>query len=674
MNKISISVAPRDEIEYFKSVDVTVDEFENKFKSFNYSLINWQIDPEEKENELNRKRLGERFDSAIGLIVDIDEGLSISNAISKLKEHNLNHVIITSRTHKKDKIRKRKFSIAQDRYHIILLFDKIVNDPLLYNSIYNFINRIFPNRDPHCTDLARFMFPSPQDAEYHSWFEGGNINVDEIRVQELDFLNMPIGEEKNLWEFDVETEVTLSKGRVVRVVDIKDKQPCHCLRPEHPDQNPSAFIKYDSDKDKWMSYCSGCGYTGWSKLTKTDYEVYKQMQHFYYLGKDIYEMGIAEDKFFLTKNSEKNFLYTIGAEKKENQENALKNLIKNRRLRTLTRVDYVGNPNVNESCYSVNTSDGIITVDIAAIRPDVIDNKFIEDYLDNTFGQYKDFVKQYLAMYVYTNYTQLPTLILYGPRGCGKTTFAGLIADIYPSLYHDWSGESGNFSQECEKKLLVIEENLIDEKSQYKTLKKYTGQEYLLVNKKYQPEYMVKNNLNIILISNEMIPLYVEKTEKPADPANNQFFVWEFASLNKTIDGTFSQKLRERLGFYIRTELKTVFDGINKKYTRYGISVPITPYEEQLFDNNTTNIEAQTDLVLEKIENRNNTFLPNEDQYDLYKLGYLAYSLIEECATGSIHPNAIIKNLKKRKIIEQGMVRKQVNKKKYNSYKIIKLP
>jgi hypothetical protein len=440
------------------------------------------------------------------------------------------------------------------------------------------------------------------------------------------------------------------------------------MRPEHPDKNPSAFIKYDSEKDKWMSYCSGCGYTGWSRLTREDYDAIMQMQNFYYLGKDIYEMGIAENKFFLTKNSEKNFCYTIDADSKEKQETAIKNLIKSRRLRTLTRVDYVGNPETNESFYSVCTADGLVTVNIAAIQPDVVDNQFIESYLDTTFGKYKGFIKQYLAMYVYTNYTQLPTLVLYGPRGSSKTTFAGMVADIYPSLYMDWSGEPGSFTQECEKKLLIIEENLIDEKSQYKTLKKYTGQEELLVNKKYQPEYMVKNNVNIILISNEMIPLYVEKTEKPTDPTNNQFFVWEFKQLNSIPDGTYRNKLKERLGYYIRTELKKVFAGINKNYTRYGIQVPITDYEEGLFENNTTNIEAQADLVLEKIENRESTFLPDEEAHKLYRNGFLPVTLVEEYAKGSIHANTIIKNLKKRKKIEHKSTRKIIDKKRFTCY------
>jgi hypothetical protein len=669
MNKIKLSIKKKDydgsHNKYFKSISADKDDLENIFKTYNYSLITWKIEEEKKSSEYNRKRKIENFESASGIVVDIDEGLSINKAQKRLMDEKLNHIIITSKSHQLQK----KNSVAQDRYHILVFFNHEVKEENFYKKAFNYLNGLFPQLDTNCGDLGRFIFASPSEAEYYSWFDGVNLNPDDI--PDKDFLNTPIAEEKNIFEFDNEMEVRLGSGKVVKALQITTKQPCYCVRPEHNDNNPSAIISLNEEEDKWVIHCTGCKATGWSKLTKTDYELNKHMQHFYYLGKDIYEMGIAEDKFFLTKNSEKNFFYTIGAEKKENQESALKNLIKNRRLRTLTRVDYVGNPDVSESHYSVNANDGVITVNIAAIKPDVIDNKFIEEYLDTTFGQYKDFVKQYLAMYVFTNYTQLPTLVLYGPRGSSKTTFAGMVADIYPSLYMDWSGEAGSFTNECEKKLLIIEENLIDEKSQYKTLKKYTGQEELMVNKKYQPEYMVRNNVNIILISNEMIPLYVEKTEMPTDPTNNQFFVWEFKQLNSLPDGTFRNKIKERLGHYIRTELKTEFNGINKNYTRYGINVPITDYEKELFENNTTNIETQADLVLEKIENRENEYTPNEEAYKLYRAGYLPVTLIEEYAKGGIHPNTIIKNLKKRNKIEHKPIRKVEGKKRFTCYKVV---
>jgi hypothetical protein len=174
-----------------------------------------------------------------------------------------------------------------------------------------------------------------------------------------------------------------------------------------------------------------------------------------------------------------------------------------------------------------------------------------------------------------------------------------------------------------------------------------------------------------MLISYEPIPMFVEKTEMPSDESNNQFFVWEFPELNVQRDAGFQNKLIARLGHYIRTELRAVFESINKNYTRYGIPVPITKYENQLFENNTTNIEAQADLILEKIDNRFNQHNPDEAEYKFYGEGYLCVSLIEEYTKGGIHYNTIIKNLKKRKKIEQLPERKKENKRKYTCYKIL---
>ena len=678
MNYINISIAPKtydgSRASYFKTTKANINEMETILKNHNYSLIRWNIEDDKRENEYNRKRNARYFESASGIIVDIDEGLPIVNAIDKLKSNRLNYIIITSKSHQIQK----KDSPAQDRYHILLFFQKETKSKNKYRSAFSYIKNIFPMMDVKCKDAARFIFASPDDAKYFEWSDGQDLDLDSL--PDDDFLYNTI-EENKVWEFDPDINVKLYDGRVKQINQIDNRERCHCIREDHEDKNPSAIIEFDKEKDKWMSYCYACEWTGWSDKTSFELRTQDKMKHFYYLGKDVYEFGIAEDKFFLNKNSEKNFCYTIGADFDDEQEIAIKGLIKNKRLRTLTRVDYVGNPDADESYYSVNYDAGIVTVNIAAIKSDVIDNKFIENYLDTTFGKYKDFVKQYLAMYTYTNYIQLPTLVLYGPRGSSKTTFAGMVSDIYPTLYMDWTGEAGSFTNECEKKLLIIEENMIDEKSQYKTLKKYTGQEELLVNKKYQPEYMVRNNVNIILISNEMIPLYVEKTEMPTDPTNNQFFVWEFQKLNSLPDGTFRNKIKERLGHYIRTELKTAYNGINKNYTRYGIKVPITTYETELFENNTTNIEAQADLVLEKIENRENSFSPNEGTYELFRQGYLPVALVEEYATGVIHPNTIIKNLKKRNKIAHKSERKEVDiknsngdvigKKKYTCYKII---
>ena len=192
------------------------------------------------------------------------------------------------------------------------------------------------------------------------------------------------------------------------------------------------------------------------------------------------------------------------------------------------------------------------------------------------------------------------------------------------------------------------------------------------MNNKYQPEYLVPNNLNIILISNEQIALYVEKGELPTEESNNQFFVWEFPDVKGPRDPAFRQKLQDRLGHYVRTELKQVFESIGTTHARYGIPVPITDAEKRLFANNATNIEMEADLVLERISNdRENMFGKTSGPIELVGDGYLPVTLVTAFSKGRVHPNAIIKNLKKRGIIRQESVRKVNGGKKYTCYAIL---
>jgi hypothetical protein len=89
-----------------------------------------------------------------------------------------------------------------------------------------------------------------------------------------------------------------------------------------------------------------------------------------------------------------------------------------------------------------------------------------------------------------------------------------------------------------EKKLLVVEENDETTLNQYKILKKYSGQKNALVHKKFRDPYKVRNNMNIIILTNQDIPIYVKKEEMPKDENNNQFFVYEFKKLKNKIDNT----------------------------------------------------------------------------------------------------------------------------------------
>ena len=225
-----------------------------------------------------------------------------------------------------------------------------------------------------------------------------------------------------------------------------------------------------------------------------------------------------------------------------------------------------------------------------------------------------------------------------------------------------WDAERGNFTPEAEKKLLIADEEVCDDPEQYKLLKEYSGQKYVHVNKKYLPPYEVQNNMNIVVLSNAAIPLYVSRDEKPSSEENNQFFVYDFKPFTGQIDPEMDKKLEERIGCYVRTELKAVFAGLKFDGNRYSIKVPITSEESGLFESNVTEEEGVAEKIVDKIIENTKESLSSYGKF--IKDGWVPIEIITDSISSTkLGPQKVIKSLK-----EQGYLElKKAEKKQYDS-------
>jgi len=233
-----------------------------------------------------------------------------------------------------------------------------------------------------------------------------------------------------------------------------------------------------------------------------------------------------------------------------------------------------------------------------------------------------------------------------------------MVGEIYKPLSGEWHGHEQNFTYEVENKLLIVEENEVSSLNQYKTLKKYSGQKYAIVNKKFQDPYEVRNNMNIILLANDNVPLYVNREEMPSDEKNNQFFVYELPDVSKESRRANMQKmLVDRLGYYIRTELKDVVDKLSSRMEscRYSIETPITEAEIDLFKDNMTESDSHTDALIQRI----NLMVPNGPFYNFIKIGLLPVEMIKGIGDSGRY-SSVVKNLKKRVLIKGSPERRQL--------------
>jgi Family of unknown function (DUF5906) len=564
------------------------------------------------------------------IILDFDSGHpSLKDFLILANDYQFCWIAHTTVNHQKDKVDKESGipipNSAKDKFRVIIpLKEPIQESDLEAVAKYWCSTKRFPTLDPTSFQGSRYYMVNPNaevfihdraeaDTEelydFLDPFAAGIIpknkrnRAKRVKKAQTFVQNKAELIEKGKFHYYVpELVVTTLKGDDEFVQDIEDKTQIFCpfcdpSKRQHPDKD-NAFVDFNKTGQQFI-YCSSEHKTYWANETTEAIE--EKCERFWSYNTSVYEAGMISDVFSLENISEKKFYVKVGAVTKETKQEYYDHLVTNKHLHRLNRIDNTGDISVDESTFEFNQTSGNIKVKIKALSAKIEDNDFIELYLDNVFGQHKDFIKQWLAVYAYTNYTKLPTLILTGDRGVGKNTFAESVLAIFPALSEIAKDLHNNFTPFAEKKLLIIDESASNGKLQYQMLKKFSGQKYLEVNKKYLPQYQVLNNINIIFLSNDELPIYVERDEIPTDTRNNQFFVYHMKP-HTDFDANLQDKIIARLGYWVRSELKIVYDSLKLDNYRYAIDVPITPEELKLFNNSVTDIEAEADRIIEYIE------------------------------------------------------------------------
>jgi transcription elongation factor Elf1 len=615
----------------FRTSTSSTADLKKVFTSHNYSAIIFR-----------GSRKSENFEYATCVMLDIDNGMTLQEAESTLDQHQLNRAIITSKSH----------TAVHHRFRIIIPLSRKIYTHLNYKDVVRDLKvSLFPAVDPNAMDGARFFFYSPDTAYYSSKWDGKDYDPDQNKTNQI----------ANAWGDHLQVTTGDNKDAYPSLLDEKTAIFC----PFHEDTNASAFVKVSPNGGKFI-HCSSCGKSFWKMIEPLSV----RCKDYWSYSTDYLEFGIAGEKFFMEKITKEKFTTFVNVYSQKEKEEANTYLLHNKHIKHIKRVEHLGDARYDASSYSVDLDSAIVTAKYAAIKPVITDNDFIERYLEVMFKQYKDFIKQWMAVYCYSNRKKLPYLILKGERGSGKSKFAEMLYKIFPSLSQMWEATKGNFSPEAEKKLLIADETTGNAVSQYNMLKQYSGQEFVTVNHKYIRPYEVPNNMNIIIMSNAEIPIYLARDEQPTSEQNNQFFVYNFTNFPGPIDPDIPKKLEDRIGHYIQTELKKVYDSLDLTGKRYSIDVPITPEEIGLYESNITEEESDVEKLIDKVVDYASE--PKREFTQFLKLKRLPRQLIEDLKGHStLSCDAFIKQMREQKYLEMDKGKKQmVNRKRVCIYRM----
>ncbi len=645
---------PADQCVNFSSMNVSSGEFEDLFKNFHYTPIIWE----------NGRRLGGNFLSSTGFIVDMDDGFTCNDAIKRLRSNNLNYALITSKHHQISK----NGQPAVDRFHIFIPFSEKVIDPEKYKVIVqNILAQLFPESDFSVRDIARFMFASPDNAFYDAYWEGDNLSISQYSSISDSELGSGVERLSSTWDDNL--SLKLSDGEEIKASEINGKVGIHC--PFHEDDNPSAFVDFSDKSSNWFIYCSSCGKTFWKVLPENRFEL--GCKDFWSIAQKYYQFKVVGNTLLQGEINLRKIEVLAGVKTKEEKEELVEYLLVNKHIPGISQQLYLADINAESTFYKVDVDKAIVEVHFAPKPTTQADNQFVENWLKMLFvtDDRIHFMKQWMAKFFYSNYERLPVLVLKGVRGSGKSTFAEIIGEVFEPLACNWKGTLENFNPEATKKLLIADENTSNRQYQYTHLKNITGQSKQRVNEKYKPQYDAVNNLNVILVSNDAVPINVKTDELPDSVYNNLMFVHEFKHELKNIDGKFKQKVLSHLPHYIKTELKDVNDKINSEKCRYSIPVPITPEQKELYKNSRTDIEYDTEGFIELLMTKYNG---TDSTYSgfLHQM-LLPAPLFDEMDIKTSHRNQIVRDLINKKFLSSAKkVRKSIDGHRYYCYQMTK--
>jgi hypothetical protein len=608
-------------------------------------------------------RIGAKWQATQLLVFDFDnkgeEIPSTPDQIADRVDKNTTYYIHYSRSHDPDN--------GQIKFHAHFVLDRQIADPQHYDLIYKHMrSELFPESDS-IGDRGRCIIPGRSD--FDSIFRSGvPLNVDQLlesaqkakmKTQSVKLTESlkavskankrPSAKTKPVY-LPLDTIVQREDGSFasIRQLDPQDNEQFLC--PHCGDKpgrgNPGkANATYQLNSQGLpIVYCSSCDATGqggtslkgvYNIQPEEVYEVVRERicdkyENFFFL-----EDRLA--KVYIQKEVEP-FSIALGKvsprainEPPAVKEAFLAELAQQGRSVSELRFNQESDMDAVVPTYTWQ-GDKLIARN-PALLPKVEDNAMIEDWLYSLFGKHTGFVKQWLAMFCYTNNQATPVLILYSKqRGTGKNVFAEAICSIFENL-HSRDTDYKQFTEAFKCKLWYIDEQSTDGKALYQVVKQISGNNVLVVNNKFGLKYQVDRNLSVILTTNNLKPMEMEADELQIDDTNNQFFVYEMKPIDpKNRRNDIQNKIKERLGHYIRTELKEVYAQIqadsNSAVYRYGIRVPITEEEKRLYGLSKSTLECEGEEVWACMQTREYPILDNLE----LSSGILDYRFHEDAA------------------------------------------